>query len=157
MNMDLHSTGASFVAAKEDNNPREIVIEVIKSAPNATRKEQFDQFRERLSENSDEYQRAVDWYFFVNMHDYLTTSRNTKSTPAQRAAQKESQAKTVEAIKDQIVILNLVMPNGKMMRDCTGAEMTMFGGSFVKVGKKVGSAKTVGSVLDEKQIRQFMK
>lgn len=156
MNMELHSTGASFVAAKEDNNPRDFVVEVIKKAPDATRKEQFEEFRALLADNSDEYQRAVDWYFFVNMHDYMTSNRS-RPDPVQRAEARQQQSEVVERIKAQIIMLDLTMPNGKAMKDCTGAEMARFGNRYQQIAEKVGKAKTVGSVLNEDQVKAIMK
>lgn len=77
--------------------------------------------------------------------------------PEQRAARAAQQSDIVANIKEQLMMLNMEMPNGKRMRWCTGSEMVKFGGAFQKIGKKVGSTKTVGSVLDEKQVRQFLK
>jgi hypothetical protein len=43
-------------------------------------------------------------------------------------------AKTDEAPDiEPIVILDLIMPNGKRMRDCTSAEMRKFGDLFLKI------------------------
>lgn len=155
MNMALHSTGASFIAEKTDHNPRDLVIEVVKAMPEAGRKERFEQFLADLSEAGEEYRRAVAWYFFVNMHDYLTTSRN-HADPVQRAQARVQQREVVERIKAQIVLLDLTMVNGKAMRDCTGAEMAKFGNRFQKIAERVGKTKTVGSVLSEDQVKTIL-
>lgn len=156
MNMELHSTGASFIAEKTDHNPRDLVIETVKAMPEASRAERFERFRLILAEMGDEYHRAIEWYFFVNMHDYLTTARNQRD-PMQRAEAKVKQTELVESIKAQIVMLDLTMPNGKAMKDCTGAEMAKFGNRFQKIAERVGKAKTVGSVLSEEQVKGIMK
>jgi hypothetical protein len=36
---------------------------------------------------------------------------------------------------EPIVVLDLIMPNGKRMRDCTGAEMEQFGNLLLKRGE----------------------
>jgi hypothetical protein len=36
---------------------------------------------------------------------------------------------------EPIVVLDLIMPNGKRVRDCTGAEMKKFGDLLLKRGK----------------------
>lgn len=156
MNMELHSTGASFIAGKSEHNPRDLVIEAIQMMPNAGRKEMFDKFRALLADAGDEYHRAVEWYFFVNMHDYLTTSRNHRD-PIERAQDKAKQTEIVEIIKAQIIMLDLTMPNGKPMRDCTGAEMAKFGNRYQKIAERVGKAKTVGSVLNEDQVKTILR
>jgi len=156
MNMDLHANGASFIAHKQDNNPRDLVVELVKEAPTATRNELFAQFRERLDEAGDEFRRAVEWYFFVNMYDYLVTNRSARRDPVQRAEARVQQRETVERIKAQIVMLDLTMPNGKAMRACTGQEMATFGNRFQKIADRVGKTKVVGKVLNEDQVREIM-
>ena len=155
MNTELHANGASFIAGKSEHNPRDLVIDAIKMVPGGTRKDVFERFRTLLAECGEEYQRAVEWYFFVNMHDYLTTNRN-QHDPVQRAHAKAKQREAIERIKAQIVMLDLTMPNGKAMRDCTGAEMAKFGNRYQKIAERVGKAKLVGAVLDEDAVRKIM-
>lgn len=157
MNMDLHANGASFIAMASEHNPRDLVVELVKKNPDRDRKELFDSFRETLDEAGDDYRRAVEWYFFVNMYDYLVTSRRTPLDPMQRAEAKARQAETVERIKSQIVLLELDMPNGKKMKECTGGEMAKFGNRFQRIAEKVGKAKLVGDVLNEEQVKAIMK
>jgi soluble cytochrome b562 len=153
MNMELHAKGASFIATASEHNPRDLVVDVVKADPGAPSKEQFDKFRALLQDAGDDYQRAVDWYFFVNMRDYLVNTRTRQMDPVQRAEAKAEQRDRIESIKAQIVLLDLTMPNGKTMRDCTGAEMAKFGNRFQKIAERVGKTKTVGSVLSEDQVK----
>jgi hypothetical protein len=159
MNLELHAKGASFVATQKENNPRDLVIKSLEKMPEAEVKEQFEQFRSLLEKNSDSYQRAVDWYFFVNMRDYLTSNRNRTQDPVERAQARVAHQEAVERIKSQIVMLDFLMPigDGKPMRDCTGAEMAKLGNRYQKIAAKVGKTKTVGAVLSEEQVRELMK
>ncbi len=153
MNMQLHSTGASFVAAKEKNNPRDLVAKIIEKMESAERSEQFEAFRTMLAKRSDEYQRAVDWYFFVNMHDYMTTNRNRRRDPIERAEALAEKHDRVKSIVAQIVLLDLTMPNGMALRDCTFAECAKFGGFFAKIAKKGKPKQIVGKVMTEEQLQ----
>jgi len=157
MNMDLHAKGASFIAMASEHNPRDLVVELVKKNPEADRKQLFVTFREMLDESGDDYKRAVEWYFFVNMYDYLVTSRRAVPDPVERAEARVQQRERIEAIKAQIVMLDLQMPNGKKMRDCTGAEMAKFGNRYQRIAERVGKGRLVGSVLDEDQVRAIMK
>lgn len=157
MNMELRSTGASFVAGKLESNPLDLVSEAIEKNPTGTRAEQFEAFRELLDQHSDAYQRAVDWYFFLNMHSYNFTNRNGKSEAVDRSIRRTRQSEMVESIKAQIMLLDLAMPNGKPMRACTGAEMAKFGNRYQRIAEKVGKVRTVGMVLDEEQVRKIMQ
>jgi soluble cytochrome b562 len=157
MNMELHAKGASFIATASDHNPRDLVVEVVKANPELGAKEQFEQFRALLQDVGDDYQRKVEWYFFVNMRDYLVNTRARNLDPIERTQRQAEQRDRIESIKAQIVMLDLTMPNGKPMRDCTGAEMAKFGNRFQKLAERVGKAKTVGSVLSEDQVKEIMK
>lgn len=157
MNMELHAKGASFIATASEHNPRDLVVEVVKASPELGAKEQFEEFRTQLRDVGDDYQRKVDWYFFVNMRDYLVNTRTRERDPVQRAEAIAQERDAIEGAKAQIMLLNLTMPNGKTMRDCTGAEMAKFGNRYQRIAEKVGKAKTVGSVLSEDQVKTILK
>lgn len=157
MNLDLQAKGASFIATKTADNPRDLVIEVLRLHPDAEVKSQFEKFRALLEDCGDDYQRAIDWYFFVNMRDYLVSNRNRRLNPVEIASVKIKQREVIEQIKAQIVMLDLTMPNGKAMRECTGAEMAKFGDRYQKIADRVGRSGVVGEVLNEEQVRDIIK
>lgn len=157
MNFDLQAKGASFIATKTADNPRDLVIEVLRANPGDEVKSQFEQFRTLLEDSGDAYQRAVDWYFFVNMRDYLVSNRSRRPDPVEIASVKIKQREVIEQIKAQIVMLDLTMPNGKAMRDCTGADMAKFGNRYAKIAARVGKSGVVGEVLNEEQVRDIIK
>lgn len=159
MNLELHAKGASFIATQTADNPRDLVVDAIKVLPEGEVKEQFEHFRTLLDEHGDNYQRSVDWYFFVNMRDYLTSNRSRANDPVQRTQARAARQEHVEAIKAKIVMLDFLMPigDGKPMRDCTGADMAKLGNRYQKIAAKVGKTKTVGAVLSEEQVRELMK
>jgi len=70
-------------------------------------------------------------------------------------------AARVEEIKKRIheQLLDMIMPNGKALRDCTGADCTRFGKKdmqrgrwLLRLGDEVGPRQRVGKVLNEKQV-----
>lgn len=156
MHADTSRTGASFLSKQAPDNPRQMLIGILESNPELSKDDLFSAFCDELKEDEN-YQRAVDWYFFINMYEYLNTSRNRKPNPASRAAAKEEADAMVESIKIKIALLDLPMANGKAMRDCTGAEMAKFGNRYQRIAEKVGKAKLVGSVLSEDQVKAIMK
>lgn len=137
---------------------RTTIAELRDANPQATEDRLIKLFAERMKEDDDLLNAAAE-YAVINAVNSITRTSAARqpAKPEERAARAQQQTALVENIKGQIMMLNMEMPNGKRMRWCTGAEMVKFGGAFTKIGKKVGSAKTVGSVLDEKQVRQFLK
>jgi hypothetical protein len=144
------------VSKGEDANPRALIVKIIEDNPDMDKKELFEIFRVELLDEPGG-QRAVEWYFFVNMYEYATTSRNRKLGPVDRAEAHQRKAEAIEKGIAQIMLLDLDMPNGKAMKDCTGAEMARFGSRFQKIADRVGKAKTVGAVLSEDQVKAIMK
>lgn len=137
------------------HGPRDIIVRLLKDAPDIDRKDTFEAFRMALRAD-EESRRAVDWYFFVHMYDDLVASKAPPPSTEMRERHRAERRVSVDRIKAQIALLDLTMPNGKPMRDCTGQEMAMFGNRFQKVADKVGKAKLVGEVLDEDQVREIM-
>ena len=50
------------------------------------------------------------------------------------------------------MLLDLVQPNGKKLRDCTGDECSQAGGWLVQVGNRVGRTGIVGKQLSEAEL-----
>jgi hypothetical protein len=75
-----------------------------------------------------------------------------------RTAKTETKAETKTKLDEHIekraklILLDLLMPNGKALRDCTGTDCRKFGGWFSRIADRVGSKK-VGDVLSEKEVR----
>lgn len=51
-----------------------------------------------------------------------------------------------------VILLDLVLPNGKKLRDCTGRECKKAGGWLIQVGERVGDRGIVGAKLDEAEL-----
>lgn len=66
---------------------------------------------------------------------------------------------SIKNLKMQIVgkALELVMPNGKALAQCTGGECLRFGGWLARVGEVVGPNRLVGDVLGEKDLVKMVQ
>jgi hypothetical protein len=74
--------------------------------------------------------------------------------------------RVTEHVREQAekMLLDLLMPNGKALRDCTGAECDRFGKAdeqrgrwLQRVAAEVGPTRRVGDVLGEKQLKTLMR
>jgi hypothetical protein len=63
--------------------------------------------------------------------------------------------KAAAAKARQTILLDLVMPNGKAMRFCTGDEMAKFGTAYSIIAERVGSV-LVGEILVESEVRGLL-
>ena len=79
-----------------------------------------------------------------------------RPTAEEIAARQEADVVQRASIKAQILLLNLPMPNGKLARNCTGAELIEIGGGWIKVGKKIGVRSILGQSLNEEELRKLI-
>jgi hypothetical protein len=72
-----------------------------------------------------------------------------------RAAHQRVAAADVAAASERlasVVLLDLVQPNGKKLRDCTGKECRQVGGWLIKVADRIGNRGVVGRKLSEAEV-----
>lgn len=143
---------------------RELLAEVIAENKNADEKVLRREFRTRLRDDEEYFLAAADYAFDAAFRALTEQSKRHAPSADQRAAnamasaeRAAQHARTVKGITEQILLLNLEMPNGKRMRYCTGEEMLSFGKSYQRIGQKVGKTKLVGAVLDEAAVRKLMQ
>jgi (p)ppGpp synthase/HD superfamily hydrolase len=153
-NIGITTQSASFNRKRSEFSFIDLIEQVREELPGASRSVQFARFEELLEEKP-QYQYGVDWYAFTNnINGRKRIPRAARQE--QKAEREEAQRKTVEKIKGQILLLALVMPNGKPMRDCTGAEMAKFGDGYKRIAARVSRSKTVGAVLSEDEVRMLI-
>lgn len=85
--------------------------------------------------------------------------QEVRANVSRRLQQREEKAAQVVAAKEimGLRLLDLVMPNGKALRDCTGGDCIRFGGFYTRIGKKVGKARVVGKVLTAADLIGLLK
>lgn len=76
-----------------------------------------------------------------------------RSRERKRADEQVVSAKSIMGAR----FLELVMPNGKALRDCTGEQCTKFGGFYARIGKKVGATQLVGRVLTADDVADIFR
>lgn len=149
---------ATCQSYKDEVSMKELVTRLRDEYPAAGMDEIIRRFHERASAEPDYLNACVEYAVMNTWNNLEKLRRQSIQRPIPvLAAQREELTSKVEAIKEQIMLLNLEMPNGKRMRWCTGAEMEKFGARYQQIAKKVGKTKTVGEVLSEEQVKAIMK
>lgn len=86
----------------------------------------------------------------------ITVVRTThRASRAEMAPKRKIVAKKVLAKVAHVVLMNLPMPNGKLLRDCTGAECSRFGGWLAAIGKVIKPTQKVGANLSETDLQNI--
>jgi hypothetical protein len=158
--VDTATRGATRQSWARDSI-RAIFREIQVEHPKAGHKQLVKLLVDRMDDDHEAKVAAADYIVQVcleALESYMKRERQERyrPTPAEKQAREEAIEATAESIKNQLLLLNLEMPNGKRMRFCTGTEMANFGSAYQRIGKKCGG-KMVGSVLDEKEVRALVQ
>jgi hypothetical protein len=158
-------------------NPRARLVKLISENQSSSEAEIYnlcwDEFKsnDSYTERPGHFYRTVFEYWFAN--NYRAILLDTPQRREMRASARESsvqlQTKIAESVstgiqrmvntKVKVALLDMMLPNGKQLKNCTGAECNSLSsevGSFLSaVGKAVGAKKLVGKVLSEDQLREL--
>jgi hypothetical protein len=139
---------------------RELFAEIVAKEPHASEDKMRKRFREEAMADPEYMEAILDYAFDAAWRAYGRQTENEPQTAQQkasaaskRAAELQAHAEKVEYIKEQIILLNQEMPNGKRARYCTLDYMFRLGGAYRRIGKQ-GSQKIVGTVYDEAAYRK---
>lgn len=172
MEMNLGTRGATRQSWGRDSI-RQYFNEIQRQNPKAGHDELVRLMCNKANEDSDCLKAAMDYVVtnFTNAQEgyarreeasttakasaYTRAYARSNPTPEQKAEREAENVRQRESIKNQIMLLNLPMANGKLARNCTGAELIKLGGSWIKLGKKIGRTKLLGQVLNEEQAKKI--
>lgn len=149
-------------------NPRQLLRETIEAHPKMSKERCFAKFLDALNNHDDAdalKEGIIEYWFSNNYHSLIETP---PAVMEQRERQKQSltgkiKAQVKERIQEEaaLMLLDLTLPNGKALRDCTGGECAALGkkmGSWLgKLAKAVKADQLVGEVLTEDQVRAYYK
>jgi len=143
-----------------DVNPRKLLREIIEDDPDGDEAAWREAFIKKIVDELDgidlegTYTGACVKYTLDNAILALAPTRKKSSKLVQKETMKEAIDKA-QTKAQAILLLHLVMPNGKPLGQCTGADCKRFGGWYAKLGKLVPKGKTVAEVLSESKVRQL--
>lgn len=153
MHIEPSRTGAAATRRRSKKNPMEVLVGLVEADPTADQDRLFGQWWKKIR-GDDEQIEAVARHSFTNM---LTAIERGSRKPKQRTAEDmEQERRAIGALVNlvkNVVLMDIVLPNGKKLRDCTFAECSAAGGWFKLVATKGKPSELVGKVLSEEQLR----
>jgi len=159
--VDEGGTQGAKRARWRELNPWKFMREVAEDFPDADREELWPIFWNELSKQhaglEGTYFEAIARYFFDNAFNALKGPVMSGRGGYKRSGRKTpSENITEEMVESRaLMLLNLTMPNGKHLGDCTGPECRRFGGWFRELAKCVPKGKTVSQALTETKARRL--
>jgi len=153
--IDFGTTGAKRATWRRAN-PRELLARIITENREKSAQAWRDLFWHEIGEDGQMLRAIAEYWLDHNLRS-LTDDNRDRDRTARRTAIQDAKTQVMERIGEQakIVLLDLVMPNGKTLADCTGADCRRFGGVFSQIAQKVPARQLVGAVLSETQVRRL--
>ncbi|SRR5258706_5386058 len=158
-------TGAKRQSYKA-SNPRALFDQLKTEHPEWGEGKLFEVLCEEFEANRDYRYTIYDYWFGNTLDSWLGRKSKTSErehsprrnpTPQQRSQYKKEREAMVEEIKAKFDYLTMMMPNGKMLKDCTGTECINHISPFIRdIGKRVGKRR-VGVTLTNEMIEEINK
>lgn len=157
LSFDHLKTGAAVTRRTAKANPLETLVQLIEADPTADDTRLFRKWLDVVDADDDQRRAALHHTFKNYMTALERDRRKPKASTASRltTAQRSEAVAEIKAKAASILLLDLVMPNGKKARYCKGTEVVRFGGKWVEAGKKAGK-DMLGKVFNESQLRKLM-
>jgi hypothetical protein len=141
MSLDHSVQGAKRQSFKRDN-PRDLLKRLVEENPHASEQELLTLFSETVeSDRTHDYMGVIIEYWFTNNYHSLTGGRRRAAARAPAAAHVAAapaaglRMRTLKHLK--LKLLELRMPNGKALAECTGSDCKRIGGWCSKLATKV--------------------
>jgi len=152
-------TGSAVVARTAEKNPMSILYRFVSSHPTADVGWLFRKWRTAIIADEDLHD-AVLRHTFTNLLSSIDKPRQQERRRAENIQRSEQIAaaatRTTERVikrVTEIVLMDLLLPNGKTLRDATFKECAQAGGFFHLVAKKGRPLQIVGKTLTEDDLK----
>jgi hypothetical protein len=160
MTLQDQSVGASVKRVSwRDANPRGLFLRIVHQNRTSPPDEQKELFWREVMESRLNLRSIVEFFCDAQLAQIRVPTKSRTRAPVEtHAATAKLRTKLAAHIKQEaeILLLDLIMPNGKPLRLCTGQECTQFGGWYAKLGRRAGK-KQIGAVLSEVALREIWK
>lgn len=146
----------------ENANPRAILEELVVRYPGRSKDGMCNLFelailrhpqKDQLIHTMIVYWHSNAWNSLMDDRSKVTALRITD--PKKVAAKAKAVVEAVVEAKARQLLLDVVTPNGKPLKECSGKELTHMGSWMSKIGAAIKPNQIVGKVLNEAQVRRL--
>lgn len=158
---EIGTTGAKRQSFRTPS-PRELLRNLIEALPAASEDILLRRFTDIAMGDDDLIMVILEYWFTNNLRSLKTRPINIASSKLAEQARAETMRQRIDETINQrarVILLTMVMPNGKMLRDCSGRECSALSkkiGPWLKaIAAKIGPTRLVGDSLTEIQVRKL--
>lgn len=158
-NLDTGVYGAK-VQSWRKANPRDMLKQILDKNPDLNKTEAFDLFYLQASDDPEIVQSIMEYWFVNNYHSLVHSyipRINTKQIQEEKAKEIKEKVKQKIVEEAKIMLMDLILPNGKQLRHCTGQDCRRAGGWFLKIANKIRPREIVGTMLSEEDVRRLYR
>jgi hypothetical protein len=101
------------------------------------------------------YSHWLEQEFPISREVIAKRTEQIKSTHESTEAKLKKHIDEAIETKAQIMLLDMMTPTGKALRDCTGGECRQMGGLYLQIAERVKPTQKVGKVLREADVRKL--
>lgn len=151
-------TGSAAVSRVAQKNPMEILISLIEDDPTADADRLFSHWSHIIRDDEDLLTPALR-HTFTNMLSCLDRDRRrSRQRPtiaaSQNVAEREAMKEQAKTVIVQTILMNLALPDGKLLRDAKFKDCAKAGGWFSRIAKMGKPDAVVGRTLSEEDLRK---
>jgi hypothetical protein len=152
-----YGTQGAFRATWRRAQPRLLLERLIRDNPKATEEQIHSLFWEEVEDDGDALRACVEYWLdnnYASILRFKPMAMGSGAAPAQTTERDRIRQQIKGRIEHEtrLVLLDLVMPNGKPLGDCTGRECLQFGRWFANLAKRVPPAEIVRNILSETEV-----
>lgn len=149
-------TGAATNRRTARKNPYELLIELRDQDATASWDRLFQQWCKLVEADEDHLEAVLRyaWANFTAQYDRDNHKNGMKKKRQDTAAERSAITKMVAAVKG-LVLMDLLLPNGKMLRKATFRECSLAGGWFKLIALKGNPSEIVGQKLTEDDLHKI--
>ena len=156
--LDTGITGAKRQSWKHDN-PRDVLKSIIEKNQHAGKEELLEIFTRTIFEkgNRDLIETVIEYWFANNLHSLLNSDSNLKEQFIRpRVSKIKEQIRERIKVAAGVVLMDMMMPNKKKLRDCSGTECAAVGGWLSIVATRMPPSAIVGKMFSEQDMRGML-
>jgi hypothetical protein len=149
-----HGTQGAFRATWRKVQPRLLLERLVNENPDANEEKIHLMFWQEIEEDKD-YLRACVEYWLDNNYASILRPKSKEAFERNHSVKRDEVKKKIKQRVQQevyVALLELEMPNGKPLGDCTGRDCKKFNNWFATLAGKVPANKLVRDVLSENEI-----
>lgn len=148
-------TGSAVVRRTGLKSPMELLVSLIDDDPTADNERLFRKWLDTVREDEDYFIPALR-HTFTNLMSSLDRDRRARAPYKPQQATTKVLAGSIKNQVAQIILLNMTLPSGKLLRDATFKECYEAGGWFIKVSRQGKPNQIVGKTMTEDKLRKLL-